>query len=154
MISTLESTGEHTSNTSNKEITEGTTIAKILLLDQGKNNENIKFLKGRRLEYMAQHCSRFNNDLSFYAEEYIKINSISSIDMILSEDVISLYITDDFFKDIFFTQLAVIKEDELFDDSTVIDLLKIFLKQAFILHLTHEVSRLTSPNMDNHYTLQ
>ncbi|CAG8745761.1 5970_t:CDS:2, partial [Funneliformis caledonium] len=123
MISILESTGEHTSNTSNKEITEVTR----------KNNENIKFLKGRGLEYMVQHHSRFNNDLSFYAEKYMKINSISNI---------------------FFTQLAVIKEDELFDDSTVIALLKIFLKQAFILHLTHKVSRLTSLNMDNHHTLQ
>jgi len=50
--------------------------------------------------------------------------------------------------------LAVIKEDELFDNSTIINPLKIFLKQAFILHLTHKVSCLTNLNMDNHYTLQ
>jgi hypothetical protein len=51
-----------------------TDVAKILLPEQGKNTETIKFLKGRGLEYMAQHRSRFNSDLSFYAEEYIKIN--------------------------------------------------------------------------------
>ena len=49
-------------------------VAKILLPDQGKNNKNIKFLKGRGLEYLAQHRSRFNNDLHYYAEEYIRIN--------------------------------------------------------------------------------
>lgn len=48
-------------------------VAKILLPERGKNNQNIKFLKARGLEYMAQHHSRFNNDLSFYAEEYMKI---------------------------------------------------------------------------------
>ena len=81
-------------------------------------------------------------------------NSISSIETIPSEDVILSYITNNFFKDIFFIQLAVIKEDELFDNSTIINPLKIFLKQAFILHLTHKVSCLTNLNMDNHYTLQ
>ena len=48
-------------------------VAKILLPNQGKNSEGIKFLKGRGLEYLAQHRSRFNNDLSNYAEEYLKI---------------------------------------------------------------------------------
>ena len=50
--------------------------------------------------------------------------------------------------------MAVIKEDELFEDLTIIDPLKLFLRKAFILHLTYEVSRLTNPNMDNHHTLQ
>ena len=49
-------------------------VTKILLSEHGKNNENIKFLKGRGLEYLTQHHSHFNNDLSFYADEYIKIN--------------------------------------------------------------------------------
>ena len=49
-------------------------IAKILLPVQGKNNENIKFLKDRGLEYLVQHCSHFNKDLANYAVEYIKIN--------------------------------------------------------------------------------
>ena len=49
-------------------------IAKFILPKQGKNNEHIKFLKKRGLEYMAQHRSRFNNDLKFYAKEYMKIN--------------------------------------------------------------------------------
>lgn len=47
-------------------------VAKILLPVQGKNNDNIKFLKGRGLDYLAQHRSRFNNDLNFYAAEYVK----------------------------------------------------------------------------------
>jgi hypothetical protein len=51
-----------------------TAVAKILFPDQGKNSKNIKFLKGRGLEYLAQHRSRFNNDLQFYAKEYIQIN--------------------------------------------------------------------------------
>ena len=49
-------------------------IAKIVLPKQGKNNEHIKFLKKRDLKYMAQHRSQFNNDLNFYAKEYMKIN--------------------------------------------------------------------------------
>jgi hypothetical protein len=49
-------------------------IAKTLLPEQGKNNENIKFLKERGLEYLAQHRSHFNSDLAEYAREYIKIN--------------------------------------------------------------------------------
>ena len=52
-------------------------IAKILLPDQGRNSENIRFLKGRGLEYLAQHRSRLNSDLNFYAEEYIKLNKLS-----------------------------------------------------------------------------
>ncbi len=71
-----------------------------------------------------------------------------------SEDQISLYVTDEFFKDIFFTQLAVIKEDELLSIPTIIDPLKIFLTKAFMLHLELEVSRLTNPRIDNHHTLQ
>jgi hypothetical protein len=50
-----------------------TAIAKLLLPKQGKNSESVKFLKARGLEYLAQHRSRFNNDLSFYAKEYIKL---------------------------------------------------------------------------------
>lgn len=49
-------------------------VAKILLPEHGKNNENIKFLKGRGLEYLSQHRSRFNDHLGLRAEEYIKIN--------------------------------------------------------------------------------
>jgi len=49
--------------------------------------------------------------------------------------------------------LAVIKEDELFEDLTIIGPLKLFLRKAFKLHLTYEVSRLTNPNLDNHHTL-
>ncbi|PKY45334.1 hypothetical protein RhiirA4_516426 [Rhizophagus irregularis] len=128
-----------------------TDVAKILLPEQGKNTETIKFLKGRGLEYMAQHRSRFNSDLSFYAEEYIKINSIDSVP---SEDEISLYITNDFFKDIFFTQLAIIKQEELFETPTIINPLKKFLKEAFLLHLKYEITRSNNPNMDNYYTLQ
>ena len=52
-------------------------IAKILLPDQERNNENIRFLKGRGLEYLAQHRSKLNSDLNFYAEEYIKLNKLS-----------------------------------------------------------------------------
>ena len=58
-------------NPSSDAITE---VAKILLSDQGRNNENTKFLKGRKLEYLSQHRSNFNCNLSFYAEEYIKVN--------------------------------------------------------------------------------
>ena len=50
--------------------------------------------------------------------------------------------------------MAIIKEDELFEDSTIIGPLMLFLRKAFMLHLTYEVSRLTNPNMDNHHTLQ
>ena len=64
------------------------------------------------------------------------------------------YVTDEFFKDIFFTQLAVIKEDELLSISTIINPLKIFLTKAFKLHLELQVSRLTNPRIDNHHTLQ
>ncbi|CAG8726735.1 1588_t:CDS:2 [Funneliformis caledonium] len=87
---------------------------------------------GCRLEYLAQHCLRFNNDLNFYAEEYVKINNISSTNEIPT----------------------VIKEDELFNNITIINTLKILLKKAFMLHLTLEVSHLTNYNMDNHHTLQ
>lgn len=38
-----------------------------------------------------------------------------SINSIPSENEISLYITNDFFKNIFFTQLAIIKQEELFE---------------------------------------
>ena len=51
-----------------------TEVAKILLPNQGRNNEDTKFLKGCGLEYLAQHRSKFNNDLNCYAEEYIKMN--------------------------------------------------------------------------------
>src|ERR1700733_6395293 len=77
-----------------------------------------------------------------------------SIDSIPSEDIISLYITNDFLKDIFFTQLAVIKQDELFENPTIMNFLKEFVKEAFLLHLKYEMSRSTNPNMDNHHTLQ
>ena len=49
-------------------------IAKILLPEEGKNSETIKFLKGRGLEYLAQHRSRLNSDLTSYAKEYINIH--------------------------------------------------------------------------------
>ena len=49
--------------------------------------------------------------------------------------------------------MAVIKEDELFEDLTIISSLKLFLRKAFKLHLTYEVS-LTNPNLDNHHTLR
>ena len=52
-----------------------------------------------------------------------------------SEDQISSYVTDEFFKDIFFTQLAVIKEDELLSIPTIINPLKIFLTKVFKLYL-------------------
>ncbi|EXX66958.1 uncharacterized protein OCT59_003698 [Rhizophagus irregularis] len=128
-------------------------VAKILLPERGKNNQNIKFLKARGLEYMAQHHSRFNNDLSFYAEEYMKIKNISSPNEI-NEDEITSYISDAFFRDIFFTQFAIIRDDELFDDQTIFNSLKMFLKEAFTLHLKLEISRLNNPKIDNHYTLQ
>ncbi|CAB5390865.1 unnamed protein product [Rhizophagus irregularis] len=131
-----------------------TNIAKILLPNQGKNSEGVKFLKGRGLEYLAQHRSQLNNDISIYAEEYIKIKEILSIDEVPNEDEIAPYITDAFVKDVFFSQLAVINEEELFDDSTIMNPLKIFLKKAFRLHLTLEVSRLNNPRIDNHHTLQ
>ena len=67
------------------------------------------------------------------------------------EKEISLYIIDNFFKDIFFTQLAIIKEDELFEDLTIIGPLKLFLRKAFILHLTYKVFCLANPNLDNHH---
>lgn len=49
-------------------------IAKILLPEQGKNNENVKLLKDRGLEYLAQHRTHFNSGLADRAREYIKIN--------------------------------------------------------------------------------
>ena len=49
-------------------------IAKIILPKQGKNNEHIKFLKSRGLQYLAQHRSQFNDRLNIYAEEYINIH--------------------------------------------------------------------------------
>ncbi|POG59671.1 hypothetical protein GLOIN_2v1818277 [Rhizophagus irregularis DAOM 181602=DAOM 197198] len=131
-----------------------TNIAKILLPNQGKNSEGVKFLKGRGLEYLAQHRSRLNNDISIYAEEYIKIKEILNIDEVPNEDEIAPYITDAFVKDVFFSQLAVINEEELFDDSTIMNPLKIYLKKAFRLHLTLEVSHLNNPRIDNHHTLQ
>ncbi|RGB35673.1 hypothetical protein C1646_759076 [Rhizophagus diaphanus] len=131
-----------------------TNIAKILLPNQGKNSEGVKFLKGHGLEYLAQHCSRLNNDISIHTEEYIKIKEILNIDEVPNEDEIAPYITDAFVKDVFFSQLAVINEEELFDDSTIMNPLKIFLKKAFRLHLTLEVSRLNNPGIDNHHTLQ
>lgn len=82
------------------------------------------------------------------------LNSISSNEEIPSESQIASYITDTFFKDIFFTQLAVIKDDELFSNPSIIDPLKTFLKKAFILHMALEVSRLNNPKIDNHYILQ
>ncbi|CAG8515569.1 16991_t:CDS:2 [Funneliformis caledonium] len=117
----------------------------------GKNNENIKFLKGCRLEYLAQYRSQFNNDLNFYVKEYVKINNISSIP---SEDDTASFVNNTFLKNIFFTQLAVIEEDELFNNITIINTLKILLKKAFILHLILEVLRLTNYNVDNYHTLQ
>ncbi|PKK57029.1 hypothetical protein RhiirC2_858382, partial [Rhizophagus irregularis] len=83
-----------------------TNIAKILLPNQGKNSEGVKFLKGRGLEYLAQHRSQLNNDISIYAEEYIKIKEILNIDEVPNEDEIAPYITDAFVKDVFFSQLA------------------------------------------------
>ena len=71
-----------------------------------------------------------------------------------NDDEIMSYITDSFFRDIFFTQLAIIKEEELFSSINIIKPLKLFLKQAFMLHLELEVARLKNPRMDNHYTLQ
>lgn len=66
----------------------------------------------------------------------------------------SSYITNSFLKDIFFTQLAIVREEELFDDMTIINSLKLFLRKAFILHLQLEIARLENPRMDNHHTLQ
>ena len=71
-----------------------------------------------------------------------------------SEDQLTLYITNEFIKDVFFTQLAVIKEEELFSNPTIINPIKMFLIKAFLLHLEFEVSRLTNSRVDNHYTLQ
>ena len=48
-------------------------VAKIILPNQGKNSESVKFLKSRGLEYLAQHRSRFSSDLNAYAKEYLKI---------------------------------------------------------------------------------
>ncbi|RGB42202.1 hypothetical protein C1646_662412 [Rhizophagus diaphanus] len=81
------------------------------------------------------------------------IKKLLSIDSVPSEDEISLYITNDFFKDIFFTQLAIIKQEELFETPTIINPLKKFLKEAFLLHLKYELTRSNNPNMDNYYTL-
>ncbi|CAG8746931.1 16536_t:CDS:1, partial [Funneliformis caledonium] len=58
------------------------------------------------------------------------------------------------FKDIFFTQLAIIEEDELFNNITIINTLKTLLKKAFMLHLTLKVSHLINHNVNNYYTLQ
>ncbi|CAB5394947.1 unnamed protein product [Rhizophagus irregularis] len=124
-----------------------TDVAKILLPEQWKNTETIKFLKGRGLEYMAQHRSCFNSDLSFYAEALIQYQ-------VRMRYQISLYITNDFFKDILFTQLAIIKQEELFETLTIINPLKKFLKEAFLLHLKYEITHSNNPNMDNYYTLQ
>lgn len=81
------------------------------------------------------------------------LNSISSPNEI-NEDEITSYISDAFFRDIFFTQFAIIRDDELFDDQTIFNSLKMFLKEAFTLHLKLEISRLNNPKIDNHYTLQ
>ena len=75
---------------------------------------------------MAQHHSQFNDRLNIYAEEYINIHIYLKNCTIPSKEEISLYITDNFFKNIFFTQLAVIKEDELFEDLTIISPLSCF----------------------------
>lgn len=56
-----------------------------------------------------------------------------------SEDEIRSYITDNFIKEIFFTQLAVVKEDELFSNMSIIDSLKLFVVKAFTIHLEFEV---------------
>ncbi|PKK72535.1 hypothetical protein RhiirC2_848343 [Rhizophagus irregularis] len=82
-------------------------------------------------------------------KEVIGINSVPS------EDKISLYITNDFFKNIFFTQLAIIKQEELFEILMIINpFKKKFLKEAFLLHLKYEISYSNNPNIDNYYTLQ
>jgi hypothetical protein len=70
-----------------------------------------------------------------------------------SGDDIMSYITDNFVKEVFFTQLAVIKEDELFSDTAIINSLKLFLKEAFVLHLEYEVERSNNPKMDYNYVL-
>ena len=85
--------------------------------------------------------------LLFFLNSILNINDID-------EDLITSYITESFFKDIFFTQLAVIDEDELFNNSTIINPLKLFLKKAFILHLNLEISRLDNQRIDNHHTLE
>lgn len=71
-----------------------------------------------------------------------------------SEDEIMSYITDNFVKSIFFTQMAVIKEDDLFGNISTINSLKLFLKRAFILHLELEVARLEDPEMENNHVLK
>ena len=43
---------------------------------------------------------------------------------------------------------------ELFSNPSITAPLKTFLKKAFILHVTLEISRLSNPKIDNHYTLQ
>src|SRR5437868_4025629 len=51
-------------------------VAKILLPDQRKNNKNIKFLKGRGLEYLAQHRSRLNNEFILHLNlEVLRLNN-------------------------------------------------------------------------------
>ncbi|CAG8630039.1 17066_t:CDS:2, partial [Funneliformis caledonium] len=84
----------------------------------------------------------------------LSLNSISSTNEIPSEDDITSFVNDAFLKDIFFTQLAIIKEDELFNNVTIINTLKTLLKKAFMLHLTLEVSHLTNHNVNNHHILQ
>ncbi|GBC37065.2 hypothetical protein RhiirA1_454606 [Rhizophagus irregularis] len=78
-----------------------------------------------------------------------------NINSVPSDDEISLYITNDFFKNIFFTQLAIIKQEELFEILMIINpFKKKFLKEAFLLHLKYEISYSNNPNIDNYYTLQ
>ena len=71
-----------------------------------------------------------------------------------SEDEIISYITDNFIKQIFFTQLAVVKEDELFNNMSSIDSLKLFVVKAFTIHLEFEVMHSNNPRMDYPYVLK
>ena len=64
------------------------------------------------------------------------------------------FITVALIKDIFFTQLAVINEDAMFLNDTLVNTIKIFVKKAFLLHLCLEVTRLSDSMIDNTQTLK
>ena len=80
--------------------------------------------------------------------------SISTVTELLSESDLDSFITVALIKNIFFTQLAVINEDAMFLNDTLVNTIKIFVKKAFLLHFRLEVTHLSDSMIDNTQTLK
>ena len=80
--------------------------------------------------------------------------SISTITELPAESDLDLFVTVALIKDIFFTQLAVINEDAMFLNDTLVNTIKNFIKKALLLHLHLEITRLSDSTIDNSQTLK